>query len=112
MTITATPETVNVLKHEIERLRDPQGPDTVRVMVAHQCGCGTTKFAMGLDEAQEEDSRIDLGGVTVLVDPLSAPALQDAELVVSESESLMQNRGFEIKTPQTAGGGCGCGGHH
>lgn len=110
MNLTATPEAVDALKKAVQQVRPEGGPETVRVYVAHQCGCGTTKFQMGLDNPEEGDNRIDLGGITVIVDPMSADALDEARLEVVESENLMAPQ-FNIVT-QTAngGGGCGCGG--
>jgi iron-sulfur cluster assembly protein len=64
---------------------------------------------MGFDAPEDDDDRLDLGGVTLLVDPATAPFLEGAEVVYVESEDLTQ-RGFKINTSQQ-GGGCGCGGH-
>ncbi len=112
MNITVTPEAVDALKKAIDQRGPETGPSTVRVMVSHQCGCGNTKFQMGFDDPESDDARIDLGGVTLLVDPFSAPALQDARLEVVQSDNLMGPR-FQIATPNSSGGcGCGGGGHH
>lgn len=108
MNFTASPEAVDALKKAIQQVRPEDGPETVRVYVAHQCGCGTTKFQMGLDSPEETDNRIDLGGITVIVDPESAQALDEARLEVVQSDNLLTPQ-FNIVTAQ-AGGGCGCGG--
>jgi iron-sulfur cluster assembly accessory protein len=113
MNFTATPEAVEAIKTVIQQRGQEEGPQSVRVMVAHQCGCGNTKFQMGFDNVEEGDNEIDLGGITVLVDPHSADALNEARLEVVHSDNLMVPQ-FNIATPN-AGGGCGCGGgggHH
>jgi iron-sulfur cluster assembly protein len=100
------------LKKAVESRRtEAAGPDTVRVLVQSRCGCGSAHFAMGFDEAQDGDDRIDINGVTLLVDPDSAPYLDQAE--VDYSDDLM-GHGFLINAPSAGGGGCGCGGggHH
>ncbi|MGH2441658.1 MAG: iron-sulfur cluster biosynthesis family protein [Chloroflexota bacterium] len=107
MNFTATPEAVEAMKTVIQQRGPGEGPQSVRVMVAHQCGCGSTKFQMGFDDPEEGDSRIDVGGITMLVDPHSAEALVDARLEVVESDNLIGPR-FNIAT--AGGGGCGCGG--
>jgi iron-sulfur cluster assembly accessory protein len=109
MNITVTPRASEELLKAVEQFRQQEEalPEAVRVYVAHQCGCGTAKFGMGFDEPDADDNRIDIGGVTLLVDPMAAPLLDNAE--VDYSDDLMQ-QGFLINTPNV-GGGCGCGGH-
>jgi iron-sulfur cluster assembly protein len=105
MNITISPRAVDELKKAVAEQGEEQGVNTVRVMVQSQCGCGAAHFAMGFDEPQEDDNRIDLGGVTLLVDPASAPFLENAEMDYADD---LMGRGFKINA---AGGGCGCGGH-
>jgi iron-sulfur cluster assembly accessory protein len=107
MNILASPRAVDELKKAAEARRQQAGTDTIRVMVRSRCGCGAAHFAMGFDEPVEGDNRIDVGGVTLLVDPSSAPLLDNAQ--VDYSDDLM-GKGFRISSP-AAGGGCGCGGH-
>ena len=105
MTLTASPRAVDELKRAIEARRQENATDTVRVMVQSRCGCGAAHFAMGFDEPEEGDNQVDLGGVTLLVDPNSAPFLDQA--LMDYSDDLM-GKGFRIDAP---GAGCGCGGH-
>ncbi len=107
MNITASPRAVEELKKAIESSRTEEGPETVRVMVQSQCGCGAAHFAMGFDDPEEGDNEIQLGGVTLLVDPDSAPFLDNAEMDYSDD---LMGQGFRINAPNT--GGCGCGGGH
>lgn len=106
MNMTVSPRAVDELKKAIEAQTPEAGANSVRVLVQSQCGCGAAHFAMGFDEPQDDDNRIDLGGVTLVVDPDSAPFLENAE--VDYSDDLM-GRGFRINA---ANGGCGCGGGH
>ena len=106
--LSVSPRAVDELKKAVSEQGSEPTVHSVRVMVQSACNCGTAHFAMGFDDPHEDDNRSDLGGVTLLVDPDSAPYLDNAE--VDYSDDLMQT-GFRINAPQ-AGGGCGCGGHH
>ena|SRR5579875_1719965 len=106
MNITATPRAADELKKAVESR--PEAPKDVRVMVQSFCGCGSAHYAMGFDEPQQDDARIDLGGVTLLVDPDSAEYLDNAELDWVTGQ--LGEGGFAINAAN--GGGCGCGGHH
>jgi iron-sulfur cluster assembly protein len=106
ITLNISPKAQDELKKAIESREE--GPQTVRVMVQSRCGCGSAHFAMGFDDPEEEDNQIDVGGVTLLVDPDSAPFLDNAEMDYSDD---LMGKGFLINAPG-AGGGCGCGGHH
>jgi len=108
MNLNASPRAVDELRKAAESRRHEQGPDTVRLSVQSRCGCGSAHFGMWFDDASEADNVVDLGGVTLLVDPEAAPLLDNAS--VDYSDDLM-GKGFRISTPQ-AGGGCGCGGGH
>jgi iron-sulfur cluster insertion protein len=110
MNITVTPRASEELRKAVDTFRQQEEnlPEGVRVFVQHQCGCGNANFGMGFDNPEDEDSRIDVGGITLLVDPMAAPLLENAQ--VDYSDDLMQ-QGFVIQTPN-AGGGCGCGGGH
>ena len=105
MNLNVTSRATDELKKASET-RPESSPDTIRVMVASQCGCGNAHFAMGFDQPQADDNRIDLGGVTLLVDPDSAPFLEGAEMDYSDD---LMGQGFKINPVN--GGGCGCGGH-
>ncbi len=108
ITMNVSPKAQEELKKAVQQRQDDEGPQSVRVMVQSQCGCGTAHFAMGFDEPQEGDNRLDLGGVTLLVDPDSAPFLENAE--VDYTDDLV-GQGFRINAANSGGGGCGCGGH-
>jgi iron-sulfur cluster assembly protein len=106
MNLMASPRAVDELKKVVEARRQQEGPNTVRVMVRSRCHCGAAHFAMGFDQPKQGDNQIDLEGVTVLVDPGSAPYLDNARMDYSDD---LMGQGFRIDAP---GGRCGCGGHH
>ena len=84
MNITVTPRASDELKKATEARRQEQDSAAVRVMVQSRCGCGSAHFAMGFDDQEEGDNTIDLGGITLLVDPDSAPFLDNAEMDYSD----------------------------
>jgi iron-sulfur cluster assembly protein len=104
--LTVTPRATDELKKAAGSREETEGPNTIRVLVQSQCGCGSAHFAMGFDDAMPDDNRIDLGGVTLLVDPDTAPFLDAAEMDYSDD---LMGKGFKINAAN--GGGCGCGGH-
>lgn len=108
MNITTTPRAADELKKAVAERPEVEGPAAVRVMVQSQCGCGSAHYAMGFDQPQQDDATIDVGGITLLVDPNSAPFLDNAELDYVTGQ--LGEGGFAINAAN--GGGCGCGGHH
>jgi iron-sulfur cluster assembly protein len=106
MNMTILPRASEELKKAVEERREQKATDTVRVMVQSQCGCGSAHFAMGFGDPEDGDNHIEINGVTLLVDPNSAPFLDNAELDYSDD---LMGQGFKINTVN-AGGGCGCGG--
>ena len=73
------------------------------------CACSGGGFAMGIDAATSEDTVIDLSGVRVIVDPMSALQLDGASIDYVEE---VMRQGFTVDAPNasTGGGACGCGG--
>ncbi len=77
----------------------------LRVFVAGG-GCSGLQYGMSLEEeVMEGDEQIGINGVSVIVDPRSAPYLEGAE--IDYVESLMGG-GFKIDNPN-AKSSCGCG---
>lgn len=69
-------------------------------------GCHGFQYGMSIEEqAREEDTVIESGGVKVFVDPHSLPVLQGLEIDYIDS---LQGAGFAIKNPN-AKSSCGCG---
>lgn len=68
-------------------------------------GCSGFSYGMAWDAAAEDDARVEQEGVRVIVDPMSAPYLEGAE--VDFSDELLGG-GFVIRNPNAAST-CGCG---
>ena len=82
--------------------------DEVAVLrVAVQAGgCSGFEYALGFDSgAQEGDQELESHGITVVVDPFSAPYLSGAEIDYLET---IQESGFKIDNPNAVSS-CGCG---
>ena len=69
-------------------------------------GCSGFEYALGFDRGpQDGDSEIEMHGVTVVVDPFSAPYLTGAEI---DFVNGLQESGFKIGNPNVTSS-CGCG---
>jgi iron-sulfur cluster assembly accessory protein len=69
-------------------------------------GCSGFQYGLGFDRgAQEGDHTFDCEGVTVVVDPFSAPYLRGATVDYLET---IQESGFKIDNPNAISS-CGCG---
>jgi iron-sulfur cluster assembly protein len=69
-------------------------------------GCAGLQYGLRLEQDKaEDDYEFDLGGATLLVDPMSRPMLEG--LTVDFIDSLTQT-GFKFNNPN-ATGGCACG---
>src|SRR3989454_1927454 len=69
-------------------------------------GCSGFEYALGFDRgAQEGDHELELNGVTVVVDPFSAPYLRGAEI---DFVNGLQESGFKVNNPNVVSS-CGCG---
>lgn len=97
-----------------EKLRDiivEQGEEgsSLRVMLMPGANGGAQYMLALENEAKEDDHVISTEGVSILIDPDSAPLMEGAE--IDYMDGLMKS-GFVINNPNIApgGGGCGCGG--
>ena len=68
-------------------------------------GCSGFQYGFSVDEAAEDDLILEFSGLTVLIDPISAPYI--ATSVIDYNEGLM-NAGFVVRNPN-AKATCGCG---
>ena len=85
---------------------DPEQEASVLRVAIEGGGCSGFQYALGFDRgAQEGDNEIEMHGVTVVVDPFSAPYLEGAEVDYVDS---IQAAGFAINNPN-ATASCGCG---
>ena len=69
-------------------------------------GCSGFQYGLGFDRgAQEGDHEFECEGVSVVVDPFSAPYLMGAKVDYLET---IQESGFKIENPNAVAS-CGCG---
>ena len=85
---------------------EPAGAAEVLRVAIQGGGCGGYEYQLGFDRgATGDDSAFEFYGVTVVVDPVSAPYLHGATVDFVES---LQESGFKVDNPN-ASGSCGCG---
>jgi iron-sulfur cluster assembly protein len=85
---------------------EPEGEASVLRVAVQGGGCSGFEYALGFDEgSQEGDLEVELHGVTVVVDPWSAPYLQGATI---DFLNGLQESGFKIDNPNVSAS-CGCG---
>ncbi len=107
---TEMPSPLNFTDSAAQKVRDLIAEENnpalmLRVFVSGG-GCSGFQYGFTFDEnANEDDARIDKGGVTLLVDPMSFQYLAGAEIDYQEGLDGAQ---FVIKNPQ-AKSTCGCG---
>jgi len=68
-------------------------------------GCSGFQYGFTFDEKKENDLVIEASGITVVVDPQSAPYLKDSKVNYVED---FRGAGFSVENPNSTGG-CGCG---
>ena len=85
---------------------EPAGEAEVLRIAVQGGGCSGFEYALGFDRGpQDGDLELESYGVTVVVDPFSAPYLQGATV---DFLSSIQEAGFKIENPNVASS-CGCG---
>jgi iron-sulfur cluster assembly accessory protein len=92
---------------KVRALLDQEGRDDLRLRVAVQPGgCAGLQYQLFFDERSlDGDIELDLHGVPVVVDRMSAPYLGGATIDFTDT---IEQQGFTIDNPN-AGGGCACG---
>ena len=92
---------------KVRALLDQEGRDDLRLLVAVQPGgCAGLQYQLFFDERTlDGDIELDLHGVPVVVDRMSAPHLGGATIDFTDT---IEQQGFTIDNPN-AGGGCACG---
>lgn len=92
---------------KVRALLDQEGRDDLRLRVAVQPGgCSGMQYQLFFDErALDGDVDLDLNGVPVVVDRMSAPYLGGATI---DFVDTIEQQGFTIDNPNAAGG-CACG---
>jgi iron-sulfur cluster assembly accessory protein len=85
---------------------EPAGESEVLRIAVQGGGCSGFEYALGFDRgAQAGDHQLELHGVTVVVDPFSAPYLKGSTVDFLET---LQESGFKIDNPNVTAA-CGCG---
>ena len=85
---------------------DPEGESSVLRVAIQGGGCSGFQYGLGFDTGPAEgDETLELHGVTVVVDPFSAPYLQGATI---DFLTGLAESGFKIDNPNAAAS-CGCG---
>ncbi|WIG60969.1 MAG: iron-sulfur cluster assembly accessory protein [Ktedonobacterales bacterium] len=91
---------------KVRELLEQEGDTTLglRIFVAGG-GCSGMQYGMTLDEAQDGDVTLDLDGIKIFVDEMSAGYIEGSE--VDYVDSLM-GAGFTVNNPNAVST-CGCG---
>ncbi len=92
---------------KVKSLVQQEGRDDLALRIAVQPGgCSGLKYQLFFDERQlDGDVRTDFGGVSVVMDKMSAPYLAGASI---DFVDTIEKQGFTIDNPN-AGGSCACG---
>ena len=92
---------------KVKALLDQEGRDDLRLRVAVQPGgCSGLQYQLFFDERTlDGDIDIDVHGVPIVVDRMSAPYLGGATIDFTDT---IEQQGFTIDNPN-ASGGCACG---
>ena len=81
-------------------------PDLKLRLAVDGGGCSGFQYRFALEQtAAEDDLAVETDGVTLLVDPVSLPFVEGAEVDYVES---LGGSSFQVKNPNAASG-CGCG---
>jgi iron-sulfur cluster assembly protein len=85
---------------------EPEGEAAVLRVAIQGGGCSGFQYGLGFDRgSQDGDLELEQHGITVVVDPYSAPYLRGAQIDYLET---IQEAGFKIDNPN-ATASCGCG---
>ncbi len=91
---------------KIRALMETEADVSVLRVAIEGGGCSGFQYGLGFDRgAQEGDHEFDCEGVSVVVDPFSAPYLMGAQVDYLET---IQESGFKIENPNAVSS-CGCG---
>ncbi len=111
MSTIETTQFISLTERAASKIRDliseePEDEVSVLRIAVQGGGCSGFQYALGFDRgAQDGDHELVQHGVTVVVDPYSAPYLQGASIDYLDS---ITESGFKIENPN-ASSACGCG---
>jgi iron-sulfur cluster assembly protein len=101
--ITMTPSAISAVERFIKGTDTPVAG--LRIAISGG-GCSGFQYGMSLEEAKNEDDTVlEYGAVTLLVDPLSAPLLEGVTVDFVDS---LTGSGFKFENPN-ASSSCACG---
>jgi len=101
--ITMTPNAISAVEKFIKGSAIPVAG--LRIAIAGG-GCSGFQYGLSLEEiSNEDDTVLEYGAVTVLVDPLSAPLLEGVTVDFVDS---LTGSGFKFENPN-ASASCACG---
>src|ERR671915_2456947 len=102
--ITITPNAATKIRELM--LEDPDGDVSVLRVAIQGGGCSGFQYGLGFDSGPAEGDEVtEQHGVTVVVDPFSAPYLKGATV---DFLNTISEAGFKIDNPN-ASASCGCG---
>lgn len=101
--VTLTEKAVGKLR-EIISEREDKDELALRLFVKGG-GCSGLSYGLALDHPQEDDNVIEVDGMKVLVDPMSANYVQGSEI---DFKDALMGGGFAISNPNAVRT-CGCG---
>lgn len=101
--LTMTDAAIAKVKHFATTMPDSEGKP-LRIFVQGG-GCSGFQYGFQFDEKREDDNLLEVGGISVVVDPQSATYLRDSKVDYVED---FRGAGFSVTNPQSTGG-CGCG---
>lgn len=101
--LNLTPSALNAINRFISASAYPVAGLRIHVQGG---GCSGLQYGMKLEaEKAEDDTVVELDGITIIVDPFSAPMLSGVKVDFVES---LTGSGFKFENPN-ASGGCACG---
>lgn len=91
---------------KVQEIIQGRGGDPLALRIYVQSGgCSGLSYGMGLDEVRDDDQIFEVRGVTVVIDPESAPYLEGSLIDYKEA---LRGGGFAITNPNAVRT-CGCG---
>ncbi len=85
---------------------EPEADVSVLRIAIQGGGCSGFQYALGFDRGpQDGDNEIEMNGVTIVIDPFSAPYLTGSEI---DFVDALMGAGFAINNPNVQAA-CGCG---
>ena len=112
MEIIERPDTlVSLTSNAAEKIRelmaeDPEGESSVLRVAIQGGGCSGFQYGLGFDAGPvDDDQTLEQHGVTIVIDPYSAPYLKGATI---DFLNGLEESGFKIDNPN-ASASCGCG---